>query len=102
MTSRVKMTRKSLRGTTRPPQEGIKQAHGMRATNAMTTPGDIKFTLTSRSTSPSPSCLGETNRPSTTFGQDDHDGGLKLLFGHTRVAQLVASWHPGCEQMERE
>ena len=78
MTSRVKMTRKSLRGTTRPPQEGIKQAHGMRATNAMTTPDDIKFTVTSRSTSPPPSCLGETNRQSTTFGKDDHDGGLKL------------------------
>ena len=58
--------------------------------------------LESRSTSPSPSCLGETNRQSTTFGKDDHDGGLKLWLGHTRVAQLVASWHPGFEQMGRE
>ena len=58
--------------------------------------------LESRSTSPSPSCLGETNRPLTTSGKDDHDGGLKLWLGHTRVAQLVASWHPGYEQMERE
>ena len=78
MTSRVEMTRKSLRGTTRPPQEGIKQAHGMRATNAMTTPDDIKFTVTSRSTSPSASCPRETIRQLTTFGKDDHDGGLKL------------------------
>ena len=77
----------------------------MRATIAMTTPGDIKFTVTSTrvwSTSPSPSCLGETNRPLTTSGKDDHDGGLKLWLGHTRVAQLVASWHPGYEQMGRE